>query len=101
MRRLIGMFFIGLSVVGFSQDRKPQIAVRPSGPVPNWEKGKVEGRIYRNASVGIELTPPPGLEFGAPELKGNPGEVPQVVTITAVGELKLLTARNVMAFYTD
>jgi hypothetical protein len=51
--------------------------------------------------VGIELTPPPGLEFGSPELKGIPGTLPLLVTITGVGEFKPLTARKVMAFYTE
>ncbi|HZC24219.1 MAG TPA: energy transducer TonB [Candidatus Binatia bacterium] len=52
--------------------------------------------------MGVELTPPPGLEFvGDPELKGSPGTLPLVVTITAAGETTLLTARKVMAFYTD
>jgi len=75
--------------------------LRQYEPVPQWDKGEVEGRTYRNASVGIELTPPPGLEFGSPELKGIPGTLPLLVTITAVGEFKLLTARKVIAFYTE
>jgi hypothetical protein len=105
MRKVIVALFIALTVAATSaatsQDRKPKIALRPSGPAPRWDKGKVEGRTYRNTSVGIELTAPPGLEFGVPELKGSPGTLPLVVTITAVGELKLFTARKVMAFYTD
>jgi hypothetical protein len=93
--------FVSVTIVATSQDRGPGI-VRPSGPAPHWDKGEVEGRTYRNASVGIELTPPPGVEFGVPELKGNPGTLPLIATITAVGEDKLHTARSkVMAFYTD
>jgi hypothetical protein len=101
MRKIIIAFSLCLTVVAASQDRKPEIVLRPSGPAPHWDEGKVEGRTYKNTSVGIELTPPPGLEFGSPELKGNPGSVQLLVTVTAVGEYKLLTARKVMAFYAD
>jgi TonB family protein len=101
MRTAILAFFLGLTVAAISQDRSPEIVMRPSGPVPHWDKGEVVGRTYKNASVGIELTPPTTLEFGAPELKGNPGTLPLVVTITAAGEYKPATTRKVMAFYTD
>jgi hypothetical protein len=102
MRKVVIAFFLTLTVVAASQDQKPEIVLRPSGPVPRWDRGEVEGRTYRNTSVGIELSPPPGLELGSPELKGNPGTLPLLVTITAVGEDKLHPARSkVMAFYTD
>jgi hypothetical protein len=101
MRKVIVALFISLTVAATAQDRKPEIVLRPSGPAPRWERGEVEGRTYRNTSVGIELTPPLELQFGVPELKGSPGTLPLLVTITAVGESKLLTARKVMAFYTD
>jgi hypothetical protein len=102
MRKVIIAFLLGLTAVAASQDHKPEIVLRPSGPVPHWDRGEVEDRTYTNVSVGIELTPPPGLELGAPELKGNPGTLPLLVTITAVGEDKVHTARSkVMAFYTD
>lgn len=73
----------------------------PSGPAPHWDKGDVVGRTYKNASVGIELTPPTTLEFGVPKLKENPGILPLLVTINAAGEYIPATARKVMAFYTD
>lgn len=73
----------------------------PSGPAPHWDKGQVVGRTYKNASVGIELTPPTSLELGDPELKGNPGTLPLLVTINAAGESERATARKVMAFYTE
>jgi hypothetical protein len=101
MRTFIVAFFIGLTVVANSQDRKPETVLTPYEPVPRWDKGKVEGRTYRNASVGIELTLPPELEFGSPELKGIPGTIPLLVTITALGEYKPPTPRKVMAFYTE
>jgi TonB family protein len=73
----------------------------PSGPAPHWDKGEVVGRTYKNASVGIELTPPTTLQFGDPKLKGNPGTLPLLVTINAASESERATTRNVMAFYTD
>src|SRR5579863_3488454 len=86
----------------------PYIALRlrfeynqPSGPAPHWDKGEVVGRTYKNASVGIEFTPPTSLELGDPKLKGNPGTLPLLVTINAAGEYIPATARKVMAFYTD
>lgn len=101
MRNTIVMivFSAGLAVGAVSQNRKPETLTRPSEPEPNWEKGTVEGRTYKNASVGIELTPPPGLELGDPELRGTLGTVPLLVTITALGEYRL--PRSVLSFYAD
>ncbi len=74
----------------------------PSGPAPLWDKGEVVGRTYRNASVGVELTPPPGLEFvGPPKLKGNAGTVPLLVAIRAAEPPTFLPGRKVMAYYSD
>jgi hypothetical protein len=101
MRKIILAVFVGLTAVAISQYHKPEAASGQHEPVPHWDKGNVDGRTYRNASVGLELTPPPGLEFNAPELKGIPGTLPLFVTITAVGEFKPLTARKVIAFYTE
>jgi TonB family protein len=86
----------------------PYIALRlrfeynqPSGAAPHWNKGEVVGRTYKNASVGIEFTPPTTLELGDPKLKGNSGTLPLLVTINAACEHIPGTARKVMAFYTD
>lgn len=98
MRLAILAVFLGLTIAATSQDRSPETAMRPSELVPNWDKGEVVGGTYKNTSVGIELTPPTTLEFGAPELRGNPG---LIVTITAASDYKPATPRNVMAFYTD
>ena len=93
--------FIGVSVVAMSQDRVTIAPSIPRGGGPRWEKGAVEGRTYKNPSVGLELTPAPRLEFGTPELNGSPGTVPQIVRIAALGELKPHSARDVMMFYAD
>jgi hypothetical protein len=99
----IERIFNSLNTLQFAKTGETTLAISQDGGsgMPHWDRGTVEGRTYRNASVGIELTPPAGLEFGAPELKGNPGTVPLLITITAVGEFIPLIARNVMAFYAD
>jgi TonB family protein len=111
MRAVIVAVFISLTVVAVSQDCNPDAIVTPPGPPhwkpsespPRWDKGVVEGRTYKNASVGVELTPPPGLEFvGDPELKErSAGTFPLLVTITAASERVPLTARKVLSFYAD
>jgi hypothetical protein len=65
------------------------------------EKGSVEGRTYKNASIGLELTVADGLEFQTPELKGTPGTLPLLVTVTAWRQEGLLSPRKVTAFYAD
>ena len=68
---------------------------------PQWDKGVVAGQTYRNTSIGVELTSPSGLRFLNPDLKGTPGKLPLLVTITAVGGIQLSSARDVMSFYSD
>jgi len=70
-------------------------------PVPQMEKGSVEGRTYKNASIGLELTVADGLEFQTPELKGTTGTLPLLVTVTAWRQEGLLSPRKVTAFYAD
>src|SRR5258708_33285785 len=101
MSRIIVGIFIGVAVVAMAQDRVTVTAPKPSAVVPRWNKGVIEGRTYRNASVGLEITPAPGLEFEAPELSGKPGTVPLLVTISALGEAKLFSVQEAMSFYTD
>lgn len=104
MCKIAASIVVFVAVAGMSQDRQPKVVVVPStAPAvgPRWDKGVVEGGTYKNPSVGLEITPATGLELGAPELKGNSGTVPLLVTITAVSAPKLFSGRDVMAFYTD
>lgn len=104
MRKIAASVLIFVAVAGVSQDRPPKVVVVPSTTSavgPRWDKGVVDGGTYKNASVGLEITPATGLEFGPPELKGNSGTVPLLVTITAVSAPKLFSGSDVMAFYTD
>ena len=58
--------------------------------------GTVDENTYKNDSLGLQITPPRGLKFGAPELKGKPGTVPLLVTVAAWG-----TAFGETVFYAD
>jgi hypothetical protein len=58
--------------------------------------GTVEGDTYKNDSLGLQFTPPTGLKFSAPELKGKPGTLPLLVTVAAWG-----TAIGGTVFYAD
>jgi hypothetical protein len=91
MRKITASIVAFIAVAAMSQDRPPKVVVVPSATSavgPRWDKGAVEGRLYKNGSVGLEITPAVGLEFGGPELKGNVGSVPLLLTITAVGAPK-------------
>jgi hypothetical protein len=104
MRKITASIVVFAAVGTMSQDRPPNVVVVPSSTSaagPQWDKGVVDGHTYKNASLGLQLIAAPTLEFGTPEMKGNPGTIPLLVTITAVGEGKLLSAREVMSFSSD
>jgi hypothetical protein len=102
MRQPSIAFLICTAVLAWAQDHVTVVAPSaPSTKGPLWKKATVEGRTDKNSSLGIELSPAPGLEFGAPELKGNPATVPLLVTINALGQPSLFSARQEMFFYSD
>ena len=103
MTKIAACIAVFLSLPAVSQERPPKVVVVPSTPAagPQWDKGVVEDGTYKNASIGLELTPPSALELGTPELKGNPGTVPLLVTITAVSAPNLFAGRDAIAFYAD
>lgn len=70
-------------------DKGPVFAKTPSGiPLgPPLTSGAVEDNTYKNVSLGLQFTPPPGLKFSAPELKGKPGTLPVLVTVAALSEV--------------
>jgi hypothetical protein len=108
MRTITGTAFLMFALFAFAQKR-PTVVVVPSKPsvitsktaALQMEKGSVEGRTYKNASIGIELTAPDGLEFETPELKGTPGTLPLLVAVTALREGGLLSPPKVLAFYAE
>jgi hypothetical protein len=59
------------------------------------EKGSVEGKTYKNASIGLELTPDAKLKFGSPELKHKPLSL----SLAAWGKSKTGTAREGTALW--
>lgn len=100
---LIGILLI-FPLFAFSQERP--LAVVPSRTstdiaVPRMEKGLVDGRTYKNPAIGVEFTVLDGLAFQTPELKGTPGTVPLLVTVTALRMEHSSAPRLVTAFYAD
>jgi hypothetical protein len=66
---------------------------------PLLTSGAVEDNTYKNDSLGLQFTPPPGLKFSAPELKGKPGTVPLLVTVAAWSDPP--SANGGTIFYAD
>jgi hypothetical protein len=96
-RGLFPMYRLGVGLVifaifGWSQER-------PALTVPRFDKGSVEGKIYKNASIGLELTPDPKLKFAAPVLKGKIGTVSSSLMVAAWGKFKSGSAREGTAFW--
>ncbi|MGA7795475.1 MAG: hypothetical protein WCA19_20745 [Candidatus Acidiferrales bacterium] len=102
---MLTMHRFALAILSFALFTSAQTVVvvpsKPSSPVPRMEKGLVDGRTYKNSSIGVELRVAEGLTFGTPELKGTPGTVPLLVTVTAVRNETFLSPRYVTAFYAD
>jgi len=99
---LTAALIFSFSLSPSSQQRITKVVPRTySLRIPEMDKGIVEGRTYRNPSVGLEFTPPVGLRLGTPELKGTPGTVPLLVTVAAWGQEKLLPIKDGAIFYAD
>jgi len=81
------------------EDNKGPIFAKTPSEIPlrpPLNSGAVEDNTYKNVSLGLQFTPPPGLKFSAPELKGKPGTVPSLVTVAAWG-----VASGGAVFYAD
>jgi hypothetical protein len=101
---MLSMHNFALTIVSFTLFASAQTVIvhsKPSTPVPRMEIGLVNGRTYKNSSIGVELTAADGLAFGTPELNGEPGTVPLLVTVTALRNETLFSPKYVMAFYAD
>jgi hypothetical protein len=88
-------------LLAFALPAWPQNRVSPPSPGPAWDKGFAEGRTYKNPSIGLQLTAAPGLQWSAPELKGNAGTLPLLVTVAAWGDKKMFAARQGTVFYAE
>ncbi len=96
---------MSLVVTVFSQQsldaqtpKKPPIVIIP---LVRLEKGEVVANVYKNVTLGLELTPEQSLKLGDPELKGPQGANPQLVTVAAWGERSSLSARAGTVFYAE
>lgn len=93
---------ISVALTAWSQDHAFATAkAKSSSPWLPFDKGFVEGRTYKNTSLGLEFTPSPELTLGIPELRGTPGTLPLMVAIGAWGEKKWLSAREGTVFFAD
>lgn len=68
---------------------------------PPLTSGTVQDNTYRNESLGLQFTPPLGLKLSAPELKGEPGTVPLLVTVAAWSDPNTPSASGGAIFYAD
>jgi len=101
---VVAVLICALSVpqTAWSQERTTVVVPSTTAPrVPPLDKGSVEGKTYKNATLGLELTVAPHLELGAPELKGTAGTVPLLVTVAAWGPKKWFSSREGTIFYAD
>lgn len=102
--KLLIAVILGFAAAAVSQGHATK-AIPPAPPValaiPRFETGLVEGRTYKNASLGLELTVPPDFEFGIPELRDTPGGVPLLVTVGARGIEPGSPVWNGVTFYAD
>lgn len=102
MPRLTLAIILSFALAALSQEPKVRVVPRTlSLPIPQMEKGIVEGNTYKNPSIGIEFSPPSELALGTPELKGSPGTVPLLVTVAAWSEQRWFSRRNGVIFSAD
>jgi hypothetical protein len=73
MWKIIVTVFVGVATVAMCQEGLT--VAHPATASPQLDKGVFAGRTYKNASIGLELTPAPALRFGIPELKGSPARL--------------------------
>jgi len=103
MNKIAVGVLIGFALVSMCQDRAGTVrSSKPSVPAPRFEKGTIEGRTYKNASVGLEFTPAAKLKLGTPELRAGRGAAPgTLVTVAAWGEEKRFSARDGTTFWAE
>ncbi len=75
------IFLVIFALLGCSEARTAE-----ASEVHHLDKGAVEGKTYKNAFLGLELTPASNLKFKAPELKGKAGTVHPSLLVAAWGK---------------
>jgi len=85
------------AMLAWSQE--PPLGEKTSLPAPRLDKGSVDGGIYKNPLIGLELTPDPKLKLGTPELKGKRGDASSSLMIAARGKFRSDSTREVTAFW--
>lgn len=77
------------------------VSSKPLASVLRLDMGSVEGRTYKNASIGLEFTPAPKLKLQSPEAKGEPGTAPLLVSVNAWGGRSVFSVREGTRFYAE
>ncbi len=109
MRKFTVAVVMGFALVAWSQERGGKVVpknpsshpAKPSLAVPQMDKGIVEGKTYKNPSIGLEFSPAPELELGTPELKGTPGTLSESVSVAAMGEKRWFSTRESTYLFVD
>jgi hypothetical protein len=100
MWKVIVTTLIGLVAVTMCQDR-PAVAPRShtSTASPNLDAGVFEGRTYKNAQIGLELTLAPALKFGFPELMESPARLDSVTAWDPYVREGIIFTANALSYY--
>ena len=71
-RRFVYKFFLAVAlVVILGWPQSPVGQSQTSLSIPRLDKGAIQGKTYRNASIGLDFTSDPSLTFQRPEVKEN------------------------------
>src|SRR5690242_8753820 len=94
---------IAIANIGLEERSLAQAPTKPSSSMPSvsLDKGTVDGNVYKNASLGLELSVAPALKSGGPVLHGKPGSVPLLVTVAAEGDGRFFSTSDSTTFYAD
>lgn len=100
---------MGVALVAGFRESVARAATSKSGsstplPIPNYNKGTVDGQTYKNSSVGLEFIVPPGFQFKSPQLTGPRGKAPVLVTVMALGVERVsffLSFRDTITFMSE
>ena len=94
MRSLKTIALIGAMGVWLVGCGAKSIWAQATQPV-GFEKGVVEGNTYKNASLGLELTPASGIKLGQPEINGT------LVKVWGQGEKRWFSVSQLTVFYAE
>jgi hypothetical protein len=85
-RRFVSKSFLGLALVAILGWPQPHVGQsQASLTTPRLDKGVIQGKTYRNASIGLDFTSDPSLTFQHPDVKEN-GTKRESLAVSALGK---------------